>query len=95
MVVIMKYDMADNLRYNRDRRRRNQKRRTTRKALSQKKSIQTTMTPAAETSVTSYTACKGIRREVQLHSSCIILAPPNLGGKKLLATLKNARMDTL
>jgi hypothetical protein len=43
MVVIMKYDMADNVRYNCDRRR------TRRKALSQKKSIQTTMKPPAET----------------------------------------------
>ena len=62
MVVIMKYDMADNLRYNRDRRRRNQKRRTTHRALSQKKSIQTNTKPPAETSITSTTACQGMTR---------------------------------
>jgi hypothetical protein len=66
---IMKYDMADNVRYDRDRRRRNQMRRTRCKALSQKKSIQTTMKPPAETSVTCYTAWQGITRNVNKRSS--------------------------
>jgi hypothetical protein len=103
MVVIMKYDMADNLRYNLDRRRRNQKRRTTRKALPQKKSIQTTMKPLAETSITSSTACKGITRNANKRSTaplkCVLLWSLQKWvvcvGKKLLATLENAGMLTL
>jgi type II secretory pathway component PulJ len=62
MDVIIKYDMADNVGYNRDRRRRNQERRTTPTAHSEKKSTQATVKPTAETSVTCSTAWKGTKR---------------------------------
>ena len=60
MVVIMKYDMADNVRYNRDKRWRTQEKRTRHGTTWQKKSIQTTKKPPAETSVTSSAAFRGV-----------------------------------
>jgi hypothetical protein len=60
MVVIMDYDMADYGRYNPDRSRKSQERRTRHTAPSQKKSFQTTKKLPAETSVTSSTAWQGI-----------------------------------
>jgi hypothetical protein len=50
----MEYDMADNGRYNPER-RKNEHRGTTNTPPSQKKSVQTTKKPTAETSVTSST----------------------------------------
>jgi hypothetical protein len=61
MVVIMKYDMAGNVGYNQDR-RRNQEKRTTPTAHSQKKSTQTTLKPPPETSVMCSTGWQGITR---------------------------------
>jgi hypothetical protein len=60
MVVIMDYDMADHGRYNPDRSRKSQERRTRHTAPSQKKSFQTTKKSPVETSVTYSTACQSI-----------------------------------
>jgi hypothetical protein len=60
MVVIMENYMAENGKYNSDRRRKSQESGRRHTAPSQKKSVQTTKKPPAETSVPSSTACQGI-----------------------------------
>jgi hypothetical protein len=61
MVVIMDYDMPQHGRFNQDRRREDQARRTRHTAPSQKKNVHTTKKPPAEASLTSSTTCQGIR----------------------------------